>query len=237
MKSLFTLALALICPLVWGQNPNWDPDANGDNLIGSSDLQSLLSVYGLTLGVDTTQECDFEGEPKDEWLFGILSGAIVVDSVVVQFHVIDSTNYYEPGCPVQKTAYLNVEWEYTMHPYEITETQVGLISNETPPWGLGGGASIRFDFDGSEGTGYIGMDDFYIARLSSSAPFSTNFSLSTYFVGYSCINVEEDVSAFELDENGIVAGFNCAGEPEGETPWNDPAFQYYRVLPFWHYTE
>ena len=237
MKSLFTLALALLCPLVWGQNPNWDPDANGDNLIGTSDLQSLLSVYGLTLGVDTTQECDFDGEPKDEWLFGILSGAIVVDSAVVQFHVIDSTNYYEPGCPVQKTAYLNVEWEYTMHPYEITETQVRLNSQENSPWGPYGGAEVVFQFDGNAGTGQLYLYDFYILELSDTAPFGTNFALYYNFSAYSCINTYEDERAFELDENGIVAGFNCAGEPEGQTPWNDPAFQYYRVLPFWHYTE
>ena len=66
---------------------------------------------------------------------------------------------------------------------------------------------------------------------------NTNFALYNSFSAYSCINTYEDERAFELDENGIVAGFNCAGEPEGQTPWNDPAFQYFRVLPFWHYTE
>ena len=44
---------------------------------------------------------------------------------------------------------------------------------------------------------------------------NTNFALYNSFSAYSCINTYEDERAFELDENGIVAGFNCAGEPEG----------------------
>ena len=46
MKQLFTL---LICSIVGGlsaQSADWNPDANGDGLVGSSDLLALLTAYG-----------------------------------------------------------------------------------------------------------------------------------------------------------------------------------------------
>ena len=46
MKQLFTV---LICSIVGGlsaQSADWNPDANGDGLVGSSDLLALLTAYG-----------------------------------------------------------------------------------------------------------------------------------------------------------------------------------------------
>ena len=50
MKHLLTLTALLISSLAMGQNvPGWNPDANGDDLIGAEDLQSFLAVYNTML--------------------------------------------------------------------------------------------------------------------------------------------------------------------------------------------
>ena len=48
MKHLMTLAALFVSSLAMAQIPTfpWNPDGNGDGLIGSSDLIGLLTVYG-----------------------------------------------------------------------------------------------------------------------------------------------------------------------------------------------
>ena len=48
MKHLMTLAALFVSSLAMAQIPTfpWNPDGNGDGLIGSSDLIDLLTVYG-----------------------------------------------------------------------------------------------------------------------------------------------------------------------------------------------
>ena len=89
MKHFFALSLFASLLSMAAQNPNYDPDSNGDDLIGAEDLVSLLGVYNTSLAVDTTLECDFDGTAEDEWLFGILTGAVVIDSIVVQYSISD----------------------------------------------------------------------------------------------------------------------------------------------------
>ena len=93
MKHFFALSLFASLLSMAAQNPNYDPDSNGDDLIGAEDLVSLLGVYNTSLAVDTTLECDFDGTAEDEWLFGIFTGAVVIDSIVVQYSISDSATY------------------------------------------------------------------------------------------------------------------------------------------------
>ena len=112
MKHFFALSLFASFLSMAAQNPNYDPDSNGDDLIGAEDLVSLLGVYNTSLAVDTTLECDFDGTAEDEWLFGIFTGAVVIDSIVVQYSISDSATYYEPGCPTLQTYYIDVSGIY-----------------------------------------------------------------------------------------------------------------------------
>ena len=48
MKHLLTLTALLISSLAMGQLP-YNPDSNGDDLIGAEDLQSFLAVYNTML--------------------------------------------------------------------------------------------------------------------------------------------------------------------------------------------
>ena len=49
MKHVLTFATLLASLAALAQNPNYDPDSNGDNLIGAEDLQSFLAVYNTML--------------------------------------------------------------------------------------------------------------------------------------------------------------------------------------------
>ena len=49
MKPFVTLVACLASFIGLAQNPNYDPDSNGDNLIGAEDLQSFLAVYNTIL--------------------------------------------------------------------------------------------------------------------------------------------------------------------------------------------
>ena len=56
MKQLFTL---LICSIVGGlsaQSADWNPDANGDGLVGSSDLLALLTAYGESFAPPSAED-------------------------------------------------------------------------------------------------------------------------------------------------------------------------------------
>jgi hypothetical protein len=49
MKHFLSLLAIAISFSALAQNPNYDPDSNGDDLIGAEDLQSFLAVYNTML--------------------------------------------------------------------------------------------------------------------------------------------------------------------------------------------
>jgi len=64
MKHILTLSLCFLAlslsAQVNGWKIPWNPDANGDDLIGVSDLQSLLAVYGQIYSADQIYVTDDE---------------------------------------------------------------------------------------------------------------------------------------------------------------------------------
>ena len=239
MKHFFALSLFASLLSMAAQNPNYDPDSNGDDLIGAEDLVSLLGVYNTSLAVDTTLECDFDGTAEDEWLFGILNGEVVIDSVVVQCSISDSATYYEPGCPTQQVYYLDIELEYTLFPHLMTETYVTIRSEYANPWGSNSDATFTVWFDSGDGRAYwIWFDDNLYNLRNDSAPYNSPFNF-TYSAGalYACINSPEYFATFTLSEDGLVGDVRCNGQVVDSGPWNDPEYNYFRILPYWHYAE
>ena len=239
MKHFFALSLFASFLSMAAQNPNYDPDSNGDDLIGAEDLVSLLGVYNTSLAVDTTLECDFDGTAEDEWLFGIITGEVIVDSIVVQYSISDSVTYYEPGCPTLQTYYLDVEMEYTMGLDYATDVSIRFISYYNNPWGANNFARMYFLFDSNNGRAYWYWEDFNLYTLAyDSAPFGADFHFKyDNDTQYACINVSEDFRTFTLSEDGLVGDVRCNGEVVDSGPWNDPEYNYFRILPYWHYAE
>ncbi len=239
MKHFFALSLFASLLSMAAQNPNYDPDSNGDDLIGAEDLVSLLGVYNTSLAVDTTLECDFDGTAEDEWLFGILSGEIILDSVVVQYSISDSATYFEPGCPTEQVYYLDVEMEYTLFQSQINESSMSLYGNYPNPWGGTNNAIFQAFFDSNYGRAYWQWLDYALGVLrNSSAPYGADFHFKCESSSiYSCINSSAFTRTFTLSENGLVGEVRCNGEVVDSGPWNDPEYNYFRILPYWHYAE
>ena len=80
----------------------WNPDANNDNAIGTSDLLEFLPVFGTYFGTPP-EPCDYDGTPFEEWLFGINDGSVILDSVWVEFEMEGTNSYFTPDCPTQIT--------------------------------------------------------------------------------------------------------------------------------------
>ena len=43
--------------------------------------------------------CDYDGTPFEEWVGSVWNGGVIVDSILVQYHIIDSAQVYMAGCP------------------------------------------------------------------------------------------------------------------------------------------
>lgn len=243
MKHFITLVACFASFIALAQNPNYDPDSNGDDLIGAEDLVSLLGVYNTSLAVDTALECDFDGTAEDEWLFGIFSDDVVIDSVVIQYIISDSATYFEPGCPVEQVYYLDVEMEYTAYPQLDTQTETfqRVITYYNTPWGTDSWGLLNFFFDGDMGRAYFQWTDDNLIKLKNNgAPYGAEFNFPTVSGAlWACTNAPSYYQTFSLTEEGIVGGTECLGTAytSSMNPWNSDHYTYFRILPYWHYAE
>lgn len=239
MKHFFALSLFASFLSMAAQNPNYDPDSNGDDLIGAEDLVSLLGVYNTSLAVDTTLECDFDGTAEDEWLFGLFTGAVVIDSIVVQYSISDSATYYEPGCPTLQVYYVDVEMEYTLLPDVIDETFLRYRVVYSSPWAELYSANFQVEFNSNTGNAFWYWYDNNLYTLANNvAPYEADFHFTTG-TGYhfACVNVSHEYRTFTLSEDGLVGDIRCDGQVVDSGPWNDSEYNYFRILPYWHYAE
>ena len=97
MKHLLTLTALLVSSLAMAQMP-YNPDSNGDDLIGSEDLLTFLGVYN-TLLIDSSLTCDYEGTDLETAIVGLITQDYILDSVYVEYVIHDTISYYTPGCP------------------------------------------------------------------------------------------------------------------------------------------
>ena len=63
MKQLMTLAALFVSSLAMAQMP-YNPDSNGDNMVGSTDLLDFLTFYDNEL-IQEDLTCDYEGTEAD----------------------------------------------------------------------------------------------------------------------------------------------------------------------------
>jgi len=103
MRYLLTLLFAALSFSAFSQNNSihvypWNPDANQDNEIGMGDLLSFLSVFGEEFGLPP-EPCTYDGTDFEDWIIGVLSDSIILDSVYFDLTFSDNGQYYVPGCP------------------------------------------------------------------------------------------------------------------------------------------
>ena len=112
MKHLMTLAALFVSSLAMAQMP-YNPDSNGDNVVGSGDLLTFLTFYGNEL-IQSNLTCDYEGTEFESWVGGLFDGTLTLDSVYVEYLLFDTVSTFLPGCPDPVDIETVLERSYTL---------------------------------------------------------------------------------------------------------------------------
>ena len=125
MKHLMTLAALFVSSLAMAQMP-YNPDANGDNMVGSGDLLTFLTFYGSEL-IQSDLTCEYEGTELEQLIIGAITGVIQIDSVYTEYLLYDTIEYFTPGCPDLVLEPVVLERSYFCYPwYSQLNSGIGL---------------------------------------------------------------------------------------------------------------
>ena len=196
----------------------WNPDANDDSYVGATDMLSTLAVYGQQIGIDSSLTCDYNSSDFEDFMAAVILGDVILDSVLVQYHVFDSDSVFVPGCPGPVADSVSVERVRWFHSF----------SQSSYPWsngmqavgGNGSYGNIYFAWNVSNNEFRIHMMDTELASLANDGFFDNAWrSLWTGTIPFDP-EVSFDSSGASLTWSGY---FNWA--------------TYVNMLPFWHYPE
>ena len=227
MKHLMTL-LALVVAVTAGAQGTtiheypWNPDFNNDTYVGSEDLMGLLSTYGTQFGLPP-EPCDYDGTPLEELFTSILTGAIVLDSIFIEYQIEDVASYFLAGCPDPISDTIALSNSALL--VNITPTSNFFFANGMDSFGHE--ANFDFVFSPQIGT--------YTIHLASSTIAYQGFATDGFFGGsYVASNGSVTLpfpSDWYIDEEGIHIE---SGWDEGDWPYYA---NYLHILPYWHYAE
>ena len=201
----------------------WNPDANDDSYVGASDMLSTLAVYGQQIGIDSSLTCDYDGTPIEEFWGNVWNGDIIIDSMLVQYHTIDSAEVFTAGCPDPEWETVSYERAWTTNLFYVTgdgyfrwdATMIGYTRYFYLYYASNVG-EFRFQIWDYE-VGSNNLDDILGSLISyAQADNGTNWQ----------IPFPPDDAFF--DESGIHFS-DWSGFLEGAT--------YVNILPYWHYAE
>ena len=216
MKHLLTLTALLISSLAMGQMP-YNPDSNGDDLIGATDLISVLGLYN-TLMVDSSLTCDYQGTELEQLVGGLFDGTLVLDSVYVEYLYSDSVLTFLPGCPDPVMIETVLDRSYMLKASSYQN------SSNYDRWRvyayyLGFYRELRLAFN-EDGTYGLWLRDDEIDEL-------TSYSSYSYWYGYDVpLPFPEN---WTLDEDGIQVDWYYY-------EWVN-ACEHFRLIPFWSEAE
>ena len=226
---LFILTVDVSAQYFIEEHP-WNPDMNQDDFIGTSDLTGFLSVFGQEFGSPPPQ-CDYDGTPIEEWLSGVLSEEIILDSLFIEFQLEDSSEVYFPGCPdpTLEVAILSfsemmtdINWAGTGYSGPIFG---GQILRSVSDNGL---FIFAFHYSGSTGEYRIYTRYPYLAT----AGYENDGLFGTSNVIWSDPLTLPFDSTNTFSEDGLVFDSNIWSDNE----W--PHFaNYLHIIPYWHLSE
>lgn len=223
MKNLLACLAVLLTFSAGAQSTApWNPDANDDSYVGATDMLSTLAVYGQQVGIDSSLTCNYDGTEFEEWLGHLWSGVVVLDSILVQYHVEDSALVFMPGCPDPSWDYVNLERSYLLTGsayYNATTIQFNTNY-------LGYTRFVYFTWDASSGKYQLYIWDKEISE-SGLGEILGNQRAYVLEEGNQELTIPFlDVADF--DEFGIHAA-----------QWSGflSNASYVSILPYWHYTE
>jgi len=223
MKNLLACLAILAAFTAGAQSMPYNPDANDDGYIGSPDLLSFLPLFGSQVGIDSSLTCDYDGTPIEEFWGNVWNGDIIIDSILVQYHTIDSAEVYIAGCP-------DPIWETVSYERAWTAITQNVYPSHITYYTLFNGYYRYFSFSFSASWGdfefHIQDDEVDQSGLQEVLGFETanatdeNNSIQWY--------IPFPTDAASMDENGIHFEY-----------WSNflSGATYVNILPYWHYAE
>jgi hypothetical protein len=219
MKHLLTISALLVSSLAMGQMP-YNPDSNGDDLIGATDLISVLGLYN-TLMVDSSLTCDYQGTELESWVGGLFDGTLVLDSVYVEYFYSGSVVTYLPGCPdpvlietVLDRGYMLKNINY----YDFSSYDQWRAGSDY----LGFSRAFRLRFY-DDGHYYLFLEDYEIEELTPYGYVSSWADGTNSFVP---LPFPEN---WTLNEDGIQVDWT-------DNSWVN-ACEHFRLIPYWSEAE
>ena len=217
MKHLATLLTMAITFTGLGQQMPYNPDANGDDFVGVDDVLGVLGVYDTAL-LQPDLQCDYEGTDLEQLFGDWISGAIVMDSIYVEYTLVDTILSFSPNCPdpileefvLERSYMLSYQSAYTSG---SSQWYVFILNY------LGYNREVGIGYNYSNG-----FFDFYVAdeeiEVVSSGAFGW-FVMETFMLPFA-------------DDWGLTSeGVQVYWQPGS---W--PAMsQNFRLIPFWHEAE
>jgi len=224
MRYLLTSLALLATFAAAGQSTMpYNPDADDDSYIGATDLLGLLPLFGQQFGIDSSLTCDYDGTPIEEFWGNVWNGDIIIDSMLVQYHTIDSAEVFIAGCPepVWETVSYERAWTTT---YSFTDTN-GYLRWSTNL--IGYSREFILTYNASNGAFEFMIWDYEVSTTGLDDILGILFAYAVT-VDYNNWFIPFPADAAFMDENGIH--FNqWSGFLSGAT--------YVNILPYWHYAE
>ncbi len=222
MKHLLTLTALLISSLAMAQMP-YNPDSNGDDLIGSEDLLTFLGVYN-TLLVDSSLTCDYEGTDLESWIGGLFDGTLILDSVYVEYLLSETFETFLPGCPDPVLIETVLDRGYMLT--GILIDYPGFDQWRSFSTYLGYSRQVNLEFDPSGNYAFY-LDDREIEELTNYSRYSRwNTVAPNCCIGSASLPFPED---WTLDDDGIQVDWQT-------DDWAHNC-QHLRVIPYWSEAE
>ena len=225
MKHLATLLTMAITFTGLGQQMPYNPDANGDDFVGVDDVLGVLGVYDTAL-MQPDLTCDYEGTDLETAIVGLITEEFVLDSVYVEYLLLDTLRYFTPGCPDEIVEPVVLERSYTC---------TILFNAFSGPSPYTGAESYHFGFNRQFKVQYFeSINGFELTLYDSEVgnlPNHQNTSLwddlsSSEIMAALTLPLPEE---WELNEDGLQVDWRAS-------TWVSKA-EYFRLIPFWHEAE
>ena len=222
MKNLLACLAVFTVFGAGAQSMPYNPDANDDGYIGSPDLLSFLPLFGSQVGIDSSLTCDYDGTPIEEFFGNVWNGDIVIDSMLVQYHTIDSAEVYIAGCPdpIWETVSYERAW-ITDHYSEGTNIKYWRIYQ--PYY-----RHFALIFNASDGYFEFRIKDDEVNLILLDQVLGSHSATAWIEEGSGCWFLPFPTDAAAMDENGIHFEY-----------WSNflSGTTYVNIIPYWHYAE
>ena len=220
MKHLTTFLTMAITFTGLAQQMPYNPDANGDDFVGVDDVLGVLGVYDTAL-MQPDLQCDYEGTDLEQLFGDWISGAIVMDSIYVEYLISDSVISYSPDCPEPVIEEVVLERSYVINTtYNYTDGSNIEVGGNAYYLGFLRNTYLMFNQSN-------GFWQFYI--YDTEVEYVTSGAYAGYADTWGGQFMLPFASDWELNEDGIEVSWEPNSWPAN--------CQQFRFIPFWHEAE